>query len=76
MGGHRPVAMRETDVTTILQARDAVKRLDILALRLCYHPVSDDDICTLRECTADILAALELATLIASRGTGENENAT
>jgi len=73
MGGHRSTAMRESDLAAIVRARDAMRRLDVLALRLCYHRVTDDDICTLRECTADILAALELATLIASRGTKEGD---
>ena len=72
MGGHRAVALKETDLATMLRARDAVQRLDILALRLCRNRVTDDDICILREATADILAALELARTIASRGHKED----
>ena len=42
MGGHRAVALKETDLATMLRARDAVQRLDILALRLCRNRVTDD----------------------------------
>jgi len=67
VGGHRNVALRETDLAAIVRARDAVRRLDALALRLCYHRVSDEDICELREATHDIMAALDVARTIASR---------
>jgi len=68
MGGHRGVALKETDLATVVRGLDAVKQLDALALRLCYHRTTDEDICTLREATADILAALGVARTIASRG--------
>ena len=71
MGGHRRTALKETDLTAVVHAKDAVKRLDVLALRLCYHPVTDEDICTLREATADILAGLEVALMIAGRSDKE-----
>ena len=65
--------MRETDLATIVHAKDAVKRLDVLALRLCYRRVTDEDICIIRECIADILAALELATMIVGRNEKESD---
>ena len=74
MGGHRKTAMRETDLATIVHAKNAVRRLDVLALRLCYHNPTDEDICELRECTADILAGLELALTIANRTDEESDN--
>jgi len=73
LGGHRNVALRETDLAAIVHAKDAVRRLDVLALRLCYHKVTDDDICIIRECIADILAGLELARTIASRSDKEDQ---
>jgi len=34
---------------------------------LCYHRVTDEDICTLREATQDVMTALEVARTIAER---------
>jgi len=72
VGGHKGTALKETDLAAIVHAKDAVRRLDVLALRLCYHKVTDEDICIIRECIADILAGLELARTIASRGHKED----
>jgi len=71
MGGHRTTALRETDQAAMVRARDAVKRLDVLALRLCRNRVTDEDICTLREATQDIMTALEVARTIAARSDKE-----
>ena len=71
MGGHRATALKETDQAAIVRARDAVRRLDVLALRLCRNRVTDEDICTLREATQDIMTALEVARTIASRSDKE-----
>ena len=67
MGGHRGTALKETDQAAMVRARDAVRRLDVLALRLCRNRVTDEDICTLREATQDIMTALEVARTIAER---------
>ena len=67
MGGHRATALKETDQAAMVRALDAVRRLDTLALKLCYHRVTDEDICTLREATQDVMTALEVARTIAER---------
>jgi len=71
MGGHRGTALKETDQAAMVRGRDAVRRLDVLALRLCRNRVTDEDICTLREATQDIMTALEVARTIASRSDKE-----
>ena len=71
MGGHRTTALRETDQAAMVRGRDAVRRLDVLALRLCRNRVTDEDICTLREATQDIMTALEVARTIAARSDKE-----
>jgi len=71
MGGHRTTALKETDQAAMVRARDAVRRLDVLALRLCRNRVTDEDICTLREATQDIMTALEVARTIAARSDKE-----
>jgi len=71
MGGHRATALKETDQAAMVRGRDAVRRLDVLALRLCRNRVTDEDICTLREATQDIMTALEVARTIAARSDKE-----
>lgn len=73
MGGHRRTALRETDQASVACAYTAIRRLDTLALRLCYNKVTDEDICTLRECTQDIMTALSVAQLIAARSDKEEQ---
>jgi len=67
MGGHKIVALRETDQAVLARGVRAVRRLDILALRFCYRNPDDEAICEMREATQDLLFALTVARLVVSR---------
>lgn len=64
----RTTALAETDLAQIARAKDRCRDLDALTLALCTRRLTDSDIERLRENTHEILAALEIATIVLARG--------
>ena len=75
MGGWKSTALKETDLAALARGFDAIARLDALALRLCYHDPSDEDICDLREATQDLLTVLAMTRTVLCRSHRENGDA-
>jgi len=55
--------LKETDLAQIARAKQALKALHALSVRLCYHRPTEDDIIELREKIHEIGSALEIVTL-------------
>ena len=59
----RANGLKETDLAYLVRAKQAVKALHALSIRLCYKRPTEDDIIELRESIAEIGTALEIMTL-------------